>query len=158
MLKNQTEDALKVIKANQKDLENSLNSFDAQIKTKMDEFLGQINQISNISRKLEYLVDSTEVIEVKLAKEESKIVNIKEKIQAEKNKIKTYQNEIYIQENQNRAGEITDNQYLEYANRYQLPIDNKLKWIEKYEREIESKQKTVAELRLKLEKDGQKGW
>jgi chromosome segregation ATPase len=127
-----------------------LNSFDGQIKTKMDEFLSQINQISNISRKLEYLVDSTEVIEVKLTKEKNKIEQIKEKIQEEKDKIQTYQNEIYIQQKQLHAGEITDGQYLEYANRYQLPIDNKEKWIENYGREIENRREGVAELERKL--------
>jgi chromosome segregation ATPase len=116
----------------------------------MDEFLSQINQISNISRKLEYLVDSTEVIEVKLTKEKNKIEQIKEKIQEEKDKIQTYQNEIYIQQKQLHAGEITDGQYLEYANRYQLPIDNKEKWIENYGREIENRREMVADLEQKL--------
>lgn len=129
-----------------------MNSFDGHIKTKMDEFLSQINQISNISRKLEYLVDSTEVIEVKLTKEKKKIEQIKEKIQEEKDKIQTYQNEIYIQQKQLHAGEITDSQYLEYANRYQLPIDNKEKWIENYGREIENRREMVAELEQKLGK------
>lgn len=120
----------------------------------MDEFLSQINQISNISRKLEYLVDSTEVIEVKLTKEKNQIEQIKQKIQEEKDKIQTYQNEIYIQQKQLHAGEITDGQYLEYANRYQLPIDNKEKWIENYSREIENRREMVAELERKLGKSG----